>query len=65
MKTFRIRETYTIRGWTYVQAEDQENAEHKLDQMEIANTDFREDDREHEDIDWDSLEEVEGKKEEK
>ncbi len=58
MKTFRVRETYRIRGWTYLLADDKEHAENLLDSMEVENTDFRESSREHYDIDWESLEEV-------
>ncbi len=58
MPKFRVREEYRVRGWTYVEAEDKENAEAKLQEVDIANCDFREDYREHEDIEWETLEEV-------
>lgn len=40
MKTFRIKETYLVTGWTYVKAETKEQAEELLDSGQVDESSF-------------------------
>ena len=57
MKTFRVRETFLSSGWTYVQAENEQDA---IEKLENGSTDdgFHEDRFVHEQTDWETLEEA-------
>ncbi len=56
MKTFRVREVFKAKGWTYIKAESEEAAIKILEGG--IEDDFREESFEHQDTDWKTLEEV-------
>lgn len=55
MKTFKVRETFIAKGWTYVKAANEEEA---VKILEAGGGDFQEDDFDHKDTKWESLTEV-------
>lgn len=56
MKTFKVKETFLVTGWTYVKAETQEEAEEKLNQGYEDN--FKEEDYRHEETFWKTFQET-------
>lgn len=59
MKRFKIRETYTVTGWNYVEAENIEEAEKAFEDNDCID-DFNEVEAnwEYETTDWKTLQEV-------
>jgi hypothetical protein len=56
MKQFKVKEKYLQIGWTYIAAESAEEAQEKLENG--ADGDFREEDVQHDETLWNTLQEV-------
>lgn len=56
MKTFKVKEKFLVTGWTFVKAETEEAAQKIIDDGDAS--DFREEDSNHEETIWSTLQEV-------
>lgn len=56
MKTFKVKETILIEGWTYVTAESEKEAITKIENGETDK--FQEVDEKHDKTEWKTLQEV-------
>lgn len=57
-KYFKVKEKYVCTGWTFIQAETEEEARTKLENGEGGDFDADFADQEWKDTDWDTLREV-------
>jgi len=57
LKKWKVREKYIASGWTYVKANTKEEAIDKLENGDIDYDGFEEDDWDHLNTDWDTIQE--------